>query len=252
MNPLLKFINKSVIQPINKVQKGIHNLSLYRAYVKNPKNFANSVNESLQHYSVRYPVLQSNYFARDLHGPFILNPYRVKLDMPDVSIGFKFNSPLGSFSSDNKIILYPYTMGGLMKAWRNPKKAIYYMQGVAAHEGAHAALHQIGVNLSEYSPKTKYWVANKNGLAYDDLTYAFDSRKRNWTKSPEEFVADMSYCRTRTNSKPGYGFSQWSPKAQQQTINYLSKEFGFTPEDTRYMLNQFSQLGFKLGGVIPK
>ena len=114
MNPLLKFINKSVIQPINKVQKGIHNLSLYRAYVKNPKNFANSVNESLQHYSVRYPVLQSNYFARDLHGPFILNPYRVKLDMPDVSIGFKFNSPLGSFSSDNKII----NNYGILSQWK--------------------------------------------------------------------------------------------------------------------------------------
>ena len=236
---------------IRPIKKGIKNLQIYMAYTKNPENFYGPVQRTLDHYTTRYPALQTNYFSRNLHGSFVLDPYKPKFDIPEISIKKNpFSGVFGQYSRDNKIMLYPYSLGSIVNAWKNPKKAIYHMNGVAAHEGAHAALNQLGIQLTKYSPTTKYYVSDPHGLLYDDLTYAFDSRGSSWLKSPEEFIAEMSYVRERSNAKPGFGFSQWAPNQQQQGIRFLSKEFEFTPEDTEYFLHKFSQFGFKNGGKI--
>jgi hypothetical protein len=163
---------------IRPIKKGIKNLQIYRAYTKNPENFYGPVQRTLDHYATRYPALESNYFSRNLHGSFALNPsYKPKLDIPEISIKKNpFSSAYGQYSYDNKIVLYPYSLESIVNAWKNPKKAIYHMNGVVAHEGAHAALNQLGIRLTKYSPTTKYYVADPHGLLYDDLTYAFDSR----------------------------------------------------------------------------
>jgi hypothetical protein len=150
----------------------------------------------------------------------------------------------------NQIVLSPYNPYTIRTAWSNPTRAIKRIHGDVAHETLHSVANQLGFDLSEWSKANKYFAANPNGVLYDDLTYAFDSRNHRWKRSPEEFLAEMSYAQNMLGVKPGFGFSQWPLDKQKKTINYLSNRFDFTPEDTEYFLHKFSQLGFKHGGKI--
>lgn len=232
-----------------KIKKGINNLKLYTAYTKNSDNFNDAVVNTLNHYKARYPVLDANYFY-PAQGSFYLD--MPQLSVPKIKVSFHpLTNAIGAYSPFSKSIkIYPYSRSNLKLAWRSPNHAIRNLKGTAAHETAHFVFDKWGIDVSKWSPKTLYWEANPSNGFYNDLLYAFNDRPNRWAKSPEEFIADMSYAREALNIKPGFGFSQWDPTKQARTRKYMSKSFGFTPEDADYFLHQFSQLGFKYGGKI--
>ena len=232
-----------------KIKKGLDNLRLYTAYTKNPDNFKDAVINTLNHYKARYPVLEANYFY-PANGSFYLD--MPQLSVPKIKVNFNpLSKAKGAYYPYSKNIkIYPYSRSNLKMAWRSPKYAIRELKGTVAHETAHSVFDNWGIDVSRFSPKTLYWEANPNNGFYDNLLYAFDDRSKKWAKSPEEFLADMSCAREALNVKPGFGFSQWDPAKQARTRKYMSRSFGFTPEDTDYFLHQFSQLGFKNGGKI--
>jgi hypothetical protein len=71
------------------IKKGIKNIQLYRSYVKDAKRFNSSVQNVLDHYSARYPVLLENYFSKMGHSP--VNPFKYSFDVPQVNIDLIMN-----------------------------------------------------------------------------------------------------------------------------------------------------------------
>lgn len=250
MNKIEKFQKGLFIPTWNKFKNGMKNLRLYRSYIKDIKRFDSSVQNVLDHYSARYPVLHENYFSKMGYSP--VSPFKYSFDVPQVGV-----DPIPHldytgiyYNKWNQIGLSAYNPYFIRKAWSNPTRAIKRLHGNVAHETLHSVAKQLGFDLSEWSKVNKYYAANPNGVLYDDLTYAFDSRNHRWKRSPEEFLAEMSYAQNMLGVKPGFGFSQWPAVKQKKTIDYLSNQFDFTPEDTEYFLHKFSQLGFKHGGKI--
>ena len=248
MNSKIQKFQKAgkLIQLWGNISKGIKNLQLYRSYVKDPKRFIDPVQKTFDHYTSRFPVLQTNYFPKVTR-----QIPQSQWTMPKITTGFTLDGSSGLyFNRTNKIKLNPYSWRYLKYAWESPKLAIQGMKNVAAHEAFHSIANQSKMQLTKWSPKIGYYTARRGNPIYDELTYAFDSRKDSWTKSPEEFIADLSLARYDLGEKPGVGFSQWNPDNQRRTVNYLSQGFDFSPEDTEYLLHRFSQLGFKQGGKI--
>lgn len=259
----IALIPNALEKPVRALGRGIKNLRIYNRYTKDASRFLDAVNYATDKYSKRADLLNQNLGGTSTQRVVNSGEDLLHSNIGDkVSTNFRLralNSNRGGtyYTNTGEIWLNRFNPHIIKTAWKSPKSAINYLQGIAAHEGTHKALNNLATDLTDrISIKgDKYFIANKNHPLYDRVGYAFADTNRSanaWERSPEEFIANMNKLAFTMGIEPTLNVRNWSSKSKNNLVKKLSKRHGFTPEDTLFLAEELSDFGYRNGGKLNK